>query len=62
MRQVHTMVSQPSLQCPWCEHESGDANAFRTHLMVQHRKSDLATYVLHDVDGEREASEALLEP
>lgn len=56
------MVSQPSLPCPWCEHESGDANAFRTHLMVQHRKSDLATYVLHDVDGEREASEALLEP
>lgn len=56
------MVSQSSLQCPWCEHESTDANAFRTHLMVQHRKSDLATYVLHDVDREDEASEAFLEP
>ncbi|GAB3681950.1 hypothetical protein GCM10028857_06990 [Salinarchaeum chitinilyticum] len=56
------MVPQSSLQCPWCEHESADANAFRTHLMVQHRKSDLATYVLHDVDADRETSEALLEP
>ncbi|WP_248515626.1 hypothetical protein [Salinarchaeum laminariae] len=57
-----TMTSQSSLLCPWCEHESTDANAFRTHLMVQHRKSDLATYVLHDVDGERESTEAVLQP
>lgn len=44
------MVPDASLQCPWCEHASDDADGFRTHLMVQHRKSDLATYVLHGVD------------
>jgi hypothetical protein len=55
------MVPSPSLECPWCEHRTDDANDFRTHLMVQHRKSDLATYVLHDVDRDQE-SEPLLHP
>ena len=53
------MVPQSSLQCPWCEHESEEPDGFRTHLMVQHRKSDLATYVLHGVDGERQSEQAL---
>lgn len=55
------MVPPTSFQCPWCEHETDDVDGFRTHLMVQHRKSDLATYVLHGVDGESE-SEPLLRP
>lgn len=35
-----------TITCPWCTHETADTNAFRTHLMVEHRKSELATYVL----------------
>jgi len=56
---LHTMVPPASLQCPWCEHETDEADGFRTHLMVQHRKSDLATYVLHGVDGDREPDQPL---
>ena len=53
------MVPPASLQCPWCEHETDEADGFRTHLMVQHRKSDLATYVLHGVDADREPDQPL---
>lgn len=38
-----------SLACPWCAHETADGNDFRTHLMVEHRKSELAAYVLDSV-------------
>lgn len=40
-----TGTSTPVI-CPWCEHETTDTDAFRTHLMVEHRKSQLAAYVL----------------
>lgn len=55
------MVPPTSLQCPWCEHQTEDVNGFRTHLMVQHRKSDLANYVLDGVDRDQE-TEPLLHP
>lgn len=41
-----------SVACPWCTHESTTGDEFRTHLMVEHRKSDLARYVL-EVKSER---------
>lgn len=60
------MVPSASLQCPWCDHEAENGDGFRTHLMVQHRKSDLASYVLEGVGNEtvdrRRESERLLHP
>lgn len=35
-----------STPCPWCTHEATSDDDFRTHLMVEHRKSELARYVL----------------
>lgn len=42
------MTSASSLECPLCSHESDDGAAFRTHLLVEHRKSDVVDYVLED--------------
>lgn len=46
-----------SIVCPWCTHETTDTDHFRTHLMVEHRKSELAAYVL-----EAERAETSSEP
>lgn len=42
------MTATAPLDCPWCSHQSDDGNAFRTHLMVEHRKSDVVEYVVRD--------------
>jgi len=39
------MPPSPSLECPWCETDHADGAALRVHLMVEHRKSDLASFV-----------------
>lgn len=54
-----------STPCPWCTHEATSDDDFRTHLMVEHRKSELARFVLERQrsaggDG-REAEESNLE-
>lgn len=43
------MTTHEPLACPWCAHETSDGNDFRTHLMVEHRKSDLAAFVLESL-------------
>lgn len=44
----------PPFECPWCSHESTDRETFRTHLLVEHRKSELVEYVLDSQADERE--------
>lgn len=53
MRNTLTQMAQPStpVACPWCTLETANADEFRTHLMVEHRKSELATYVLEMEDS-----------
>lgn len=42
--------------CPWCDHESDDRTTFRTHLLVEHRKSDIVEFVLESFSSEESTS------
>lgn len=44
------MSPDATYPCPWCPFDSDDGRALRTHLMVEHRKSVLATFVCERVE------------
>ena len=41
--------SSQAIDCPWCTLQTTDGDTFRTHLMVEHRKSELSTFVLEAI-------------
>lgn len=46
------MPPPSQIECPWCEDDQADGETFRVHLMVEHRKSELASYVEERVADE----------
>lgn len=42
----------PALECPWCDRDHPDGETFRVHLLVEHRKSELADFVEEHVADE----------
>lgn len=49
------MSAASDFACPWCSFDSEDRTTFRTHLLVEHRKSDVVDFV---VDACGEAAES----
>lgn len=52
------MSSAPEFGCPWCSHESDDPTAFRTHLLVDHRKSEVVDYVVEVCSAAEDATDS----
>lgn len=53
------MSTSSNFGCPWCSHASDDRATFRTHLMVEHRKSDVVDFVVEQcTDDEASPEEA----
>ena len=44
-------------RCPLCQHEFEQETDLRVHLEVEHRKSELAVYVLKQADNRDPAAE-----
>lgn len=47
--------------CPWCEQTTANGDELRAHLLVEHRKNELAAFVVERLE-ERDDPEREREP